>query len=82
MAIPLVDQDTKNDLATGPRLLLMKFGGTSVGTLEAMRQVVQITAKARQDWPRLVVVTSAFSGVTDLLMQSAIHAAHGDLIRR
>ena len=31
--------------------LVMKFGGTSVGTPEAMAQVVEITAGARQDWP-------------------------------
>jgi aspartate kinase len=44
-----------------------------------MHQVVQIVAAARQDWPRLVVVTSALSGVTDLLIRSALHAAHGDM---
>jgi aspartate kinase len=57
----------------------MKFGGTSVGTEAAMRQVVQIIVAARQDWPRLVVVTSALSGVTDLLIRSATHAAYGDM---
>ncbi len=79
MALPLADQNQDSDIVTAPRLLVMKFGGTSVGTEVALRQVVQIIAAARQDWPRLVVVTSALSGVTDLLMQSAIHAAHGDL---
>jgi len=47
------------------KTLVMKFGGTSVGTEEAMRQAAQIVASARRDWPRLVVVTSALSGVTD-----------------
>src|SRR5512142_2405949 len=55
--------------------LVMKFGGTSVGTAEAMQQVVQIIAAARGDWPRLVVVTSALSGVTDLLLETARAAA-------
>ncbi|HEY3345435.1 MAG TPA: aspartate kinase [Anaerolineaceae bacterium] len=60
------------------KLLVMKFGGTSVGTVEAMAQAVQIIQQTRQDWPRLVVITSALSGVTDLLIQSALHAARGD----
>jgi bifunctional aspartokinase / homoserine dehydrogenase 1 len=79
MADSLPDQNQNKDLATGNRLLVMKFGGTSVGTEAAMRQVVQIVAASRQDWPRLVVVTSALSGVTDLLIRSALHAAQGDM---
>ncbi|MGD0006005.1 MAG: aspartate kinase [Anaerolineaceae bacterium] len=80
MADSLADQNQEFELVTDHRLLVMKFGGTSVGTLAAMRQVVQIIAAARVDWPRLVIVTSALSEVTDLLIQSAIHAAHGDMI--
>jgi len=56
----------------------MKFGGTSVGSLEAMSQVVEITKQAIQTWPRLVVVTSALSGVTNLLLNSANAAVDGD----
>jgi bifunctional aspartokinase / homoserine dehydrogenase 1 len=59
--------------------LVMKFGGTSVGSSAAMRQAAQIIAEARQDWVRLVVVTSALAGVTDLLIKSAVSAARGDL---
>ena len=62
-----------------PSTLVMKFGGTSVGTEAAMRQAAQIIAGAYRDWPRLVVVTSALSGVTDLLIKSAVCAARGDL---
>jgi bifunctional aspartokinase / homoserine dehydrogenase 1 len=61
------------------QLLVMKFGGTSVGSPEAMAQVVRICCDARRDWQRLVVVTSALSGITDLLIHSALKAAHGDL---
>jgi len=57
----------------------MKFGGTSVGTESAMRQAAQIAVDAARDWPRLVVVTSALAGVTDLLLKSARAAARGDL---
>ena len=79
MAHPLAYKNPKNDIVADHRLLVMKFGGTSVGTEAAMRLVVQIIAASRQDWPRLLVVTSALSGVTDLLIQSAMHAAHGDM---
>ncbi len=60
------------------RTLVMKFGGTSVGTPEAMRQAVEIVCRARQEWPRVVVVTSALSGVTSLLLEHALRAATGD----
>lgn len=60
------------------RTLVMKFGGTSVGTPQAMEQATAIVAEARRDWPRLVVVTSALSGVTNLLLDSAYRAAGGD----
>ncbi|MGD0708885.1 MAG: aspartate kinase [Anaerolineaceae bacterium] len=51
--------------------LVMKFGGTSVGTSAAMRQVVAIIVSERKKWKNLVVVTSALSGMTDLLLSMA-----------
>ena len=60
-------------------LLVMKFGGTSVGTPQAMAQAVKICCDVGQEWRGLVVVTSALSGVTDLLVTSAERAARGDL---
>jgi bifunctional aspartokinase / homoserine dehydrogenase 1 len=62
-----------------PQTLVMKFGGTSVGTPEAMLQVVHIVRQSLTDWPRLVVVTSALSGVTNLLLDSAANAARGNV---
>jgi bifunctional aspartokinase / homoserine dehydrogenase 1 len=62
-----------------PRTLVMKFGGTSVGTAQAMSEATQIVSAARAEWPRVVVVTSAISGVTDLLLESATRAAAGDV---
>ncbi len=59
--------------------LVMKFGGTSVGSAEAMKKAAQIVLEARPDWQRLVVVTSALAGVTNLLLDSAAHAALGNL---
>jgi aspartate kinase len=57
----------------------MKFGGTSVGSAEALTQAAQIIKEARQKYPRLVVITSAMSGVTDLLLKSAMLAAQGNI---
>ncbi|GAB4503168.1 MAG: aspartate kinase [Anaerolineales bacterium] len=59
--------------------LVMKFGGTSVGSAEALAQAADIVRSARDAWSRVVVVTSAMSGVTDLLLGSANRAAQGDL---
>ena len=70
-------QETTNP--QGQKLLVMKFGGTSVGTVDAMAQAVQIICNTQRDWPALVVVTSALSGVTNLLIESATRAAHGDM---
>lgn len=55
--------------------LVIKFGGTSVGTAQAMAQAVNIIAHLHREWPNLVVVTSALAGVTDRLLQEAIRAS-------
>jgi aspartokinase/homoserine dehydrogenase 1 len=59
--------------------LVMKFGGTSVGSAEAMSKAVGIVCRARSEWPRVAVVTSALSGVTNRLLDTAASAAQGDL---
>src|SRR5690348_8814284 len=61
------------------RTLVMKFGGTSVGSADALVKATQIIRDAKKDWPRLVVVTSAMAGVTNLLLDSAALAAKGKL---
>jgi len=59
-------------------ILVMKFGGTSVGSIKAMQQVSQIVRDTLLQWPRLVVVVSALSSVTDLLLNSGRAASRGD----
>lgn len=59
------------------KTLVMKFGGTSVGSADALKIAAQIIRDAKRDWERVVVVTSAMSGVTDLLLDSAASASHG-----
>jgi len=57
----------------------MKFGGTSVGSADALTRATQIIKDARARFPRVVVITSAMSGVTDLLLKSAMLAAQGNV---
>jgi aspartate kinase len=57
--------------------LVMKFGGTSVGSVNALIKATQIIKDTQMEYPRVVVVTSAMSGVTDLLLKSASLAAQG-----
>ena len=49
--------------------LVMKFGGTSVGSLEALRQAADIVKTQSRNWKSLVVVVSAMNGVTNTLLQ-------------
>ncbi len=58
-------------------LLVMKFGGTSVGSAERMRVAARISADEAAKRPTLVVV-SAMSKITDLLLDSMRHAESGD----
>ncbi len=57
------------------KTLVMKFGGTSVGSADALRRTTRIVRDSRRDWDRIVVVTSAMAGVTNLLLDSANHPA-------
>lgn len=66
------------DQTSPHKTLVMKFGGTSVGSVEAMTQVMSILRKEKFAWPRLVAVVSALSGVTNLLLDSVNRSALGD----
>ncbi len=58
-------------------LLVMKFGGTSMGSAERIRVAAGISAGERRLRPVLSVV-SAMSKVTDLLLDTLRHAEAGD----
>lgn len=55
---------------------MLKFGGTSVGSAAAMRQVADIVQRALPQAP--LVVLSAMSGTTDALFRAAAAAERGD----
>jgi aspartokinase/homoserine dehydrogenase 1 len=59
--------------------VVMKFGGTSVGSVAALQQVIRISQKARSRGDAIVLVVSAMNGVTDLLLSSARRAEAGDV---
>jgi aspartate kinase len=52
-------------------LIVQKFGGTSVGNTERIRNVAARVAKYRAQGDQIVVVVSAMSGVTDNLIKLA-----------
>lgn len=62
--------------------LVMKFGGTSVGSAQAMRETADLILNAQTEWGQVVVVASAMGTkpvkVTDLLLRGAYTAHAGD----
>ena len=59
-------------------MIVMKFGGTSLGDGEAINRAVDIVIQTLKDKGLVVVVVSAMSGVTDTLLAAATSAAQGD----
>lgn len=56
-------------------MLVMKFGGTSVGNAERILEVARIVLSARAD-QEIVIVVSAMSSVTNLLVSATTAALH------
>lgn len=52
-------------------ILVMKFGGASVGTTTALTQVLSIVLQEHERWDHLLLVVSALDGVTDALIEAA-----------
>ncbi len=61
--------------------LTMKFGGTSVGSPQAIAQAAELVRQATEEHERVLVVCSAMSGVTDKLIEGAQTASEGDTVR-
>lgn len=60
------------------KTITMKFGGTSVGSPEAISNVVEIVKTEREAGNRVIVVVSAMAGVTDDLLASVNAAVSGN----
>ena len=52
-------------------LIVQKYGGTSVGTLERIEAVAQRVIKTKNEGHNVVVIVSAMSGVTNQLIEQA-----------
>lgn len=63
---------------TASEILVMKFGGTSVGSPESMITVANIVETEKKKWRGVIPVVSALNGVTNLLLETAHKAASGD----
>ncbi|MGH9845539.1 MAG: aspartate kinase [Blastocatellia bacterium] len=58
-------------------LIVMKFGGTSVGNAERIAQSAELVLASAKEGHQVVVVTSAMSGVTNKLIAAAQNAVNG-----
>ena len=59
-------------------MIVVKFGGTSVGDADAIRRAASIVASRRERQP--IVVVSAMAGVTNALLAIAEQSSRGQLI--
>ncbi|WP_372875363.1 aspartate kinase [Pseudomonas sp.] len=63
-------------------LIVQKFGGTSVGTVERIQQVADKVKKFRENGDDIVVVVSAMSGETNRLVELAKQASDDQPVPR
>src|SRR5262245_34986695 len=59
-------------------MLVVKFGGTSVGDASRIARAADLAVQAAANGQQVVVVTSAMSGVTNDLITAARQAAQGE----
>jgi len=59
-------------------MITMKFGGTSVGSPEAIDQAAGIIQETSEQGRGVAVIVSAMSGVTNMLIDSVRYAAEGN----
>ena len=63
--------------------LALKFGGTSVGTLDKIKTVANIIKKRHEEGNEIIVIVSAMSGVTnDLIKKSNLISKNFDLAEK
>ena len=52
------------------KIIVLKFGGTSVGTLRKITKVAKVIASYAKKKYKVIVVSSAMSGVTNNLVKN------------
>ena len=55
---------------------VLKFGGTSVGSIDRIKHVADIIRKERKDGNQIIAVVSAMSGVTNNLIDLVKSLSH------
>lgn len=60
-------------------MIIMKFGGTLMGSAQAIQHSASLVAHSVQQGEKVVAVVSAMSGVTDTLIKVAGSAENGDI---
>ena len=58
---------------------VLKFGGTSVGSTDSIKQVGNILKQYQDSKVRVIVVVSAQNGITNLLQDIGSWAVEGDV---
>jgi len=56
---------------------VLKFGGTSVGSVEALKALAEVVKSNLQKQEQIIIVVSAMGGITNLLITTAENAVHG-----
>jgi aspartokinase/homoserine dehydrogenase 1 len=57
---------------------VLKFGGTSVGSVEALRALTEVVKSNLQQQEQIIIVVSAMGGLTNLLITTAENAINGE----
>ena len=57
------------------KILVLKFGGTSVGTIKKIKKVAEIIANYKKKNYKVIVVSSAMSGVTNELIKKSLNVS-------
>ena len=53
------------------KIVVLKFGGTSVGTIQKIKKVADIIANYKRKNYKVIVISSAMSGVTNNLIKKS-----------
>ena len=54
------------------KIVVLKFGGTSVGTISRIKKVSKIILSFKKKKYKVIVVTSAMSGMTNKLIKKSL----------
>ena len=53
------------------KIVVLKFGGTSVGSIKKIKNVAEIITRYKKEKFKVIVVSSAMSGVTNDLVKKS-----------